>query len=100
MYYKWTGRKRVAVTKPRKEAPIFFLCEEFHKEWVNPHKLRKKRAKNKKKRPGHIPAYDEWPEWEPEHRAMLAAEAREAVREKKRAKRKRYKNNRWWRQNS
>jgi hypothetical protein len=120
MYYQCTGKKQLAPPRPIKVAPTFFLPDEWHRKQpkVDPrkqqwkyvrsvrqmrradNKQRKKLAKNKLKRPGHIPAYDEWPEWEPEHRALLAAEARELVRERKRAKRKRYKINKWWRQNS
>jgi hypothetical protein len=94
--YKWTERRRKAKIVHSNVPPTFYLPDEVTKEWTNPSKLKKK-AKRNKKRPGHIRAYDEWPEWEPEHRAQLAEEARERVRAQKRAKRKRYKDNKWFR---
>jgi hypothetical protein len=97
--YKWTERRRKAKIVHSNVAPTFFLPDEVTKEWVNPSKLKKK-AKRNKKRPGHIPAYDEWPEYEAEHRQMLAEQSKERVRAKRRAKRKRARDNKWFRQNS
>jgi hypothetical protein len=106
MLYKWTDRRRKtepvhtrvdeAETVHTDVPPTFFLNEEPTPEWTNPSR-QKKKAKRSKKRPGHIPAYDEWPELESEHRAMLAEQARERVRVKRRAKRKRNRDNRWFR---
>ena len=99
MLYKWTGRTREAVTKHTRDAPTFFVNEEPAEAWVNPYRLKKKKAKRKQKnKPGHIPDYDEWPEWELDHIALLAEQAQERVRAKRRAKRKKNKDNMWFRE--
>jgi hypothetical protein len=92
--YKWTERRRMMVTVHSSVAPTM----EPAVEWTKPNKRTCKKAKHKKKKPGHIPAYDEWPEYETEHRLMLAEQVKERVRAKRRAKRKRNRDNTWFRQ--
>jgi hypothetical protein len=93
MLYKWIDRRRKKVTVHSGVAPIVGPAA----QWTRPVGRKNKKAKRKVVRSGHIPAYDEWPEYEAEHRALLAELAKESVRAKRRAKRKRNKDNRWFR---
>jgi hypothetical protein len=94
MLYKWIDRRRKKVTVHSSVAPTVGPAV----EWTRPVMRKNKKAKHNKKGPGHIPAYDEWSDFEAEHRQMLAEQAKERVRAKRRAKRKRNRNNRWFRE--
>jgi hypothetical protein len=96
MLHKLVDRRRKKETVHSSVAPTVGPAV----EWTRPVKRKNKKAKRNKMRSGHILAYDEWPEWEPEYRALLAELAKERVRVKRRAKRKRNRDNRWFRQSS
>jgi hypothetical protein len=96
MLYKWIDRRRKKVPAYSGVAPTVGPAA----KWTRPVKWKNKKAKRNNIRSGHIPAYDEWPELEPEHIALLTEQAKERVRVKRRAKRKRNRDNRWFRQSS
>jgi hypothetical protein len=91
MIYKWTEIRRKMVTAHSNVAPTV----EPAVEWTKPIRRKRKKVQHKKKAPGHIPAYDEWPEYEIEHRLMVAEQARQRLCAKQKAK-KRNRNNKWF----